>query len=753
MLNNIRVLILLCCTAAVAFSASTDDIDKRVREGSTVDLTQGTKVTNMPYGYYVSEFGKSSIKGYDKMDLSGYKEKKLLVGYGVYDVKGENCRYLDVPSNAKFDLHYKKRFTINDTTYAISRVPMTYTQCKSNAAQYSGFVFTPKNKTEAIAVSKKFGTTEPMWIGYSKPNCQSSYLNDEGYEQSFEFFSSEYRTDKRDVCRDDNRFTHTSNSGYLWKKSDSNEIKNCAIKFNSPDYLRPIKICMPWWKVQRRWKLDKNDDKFEYGGRKYDMAYMEYIMDYAKNDLICSVERIDTNVTGTFKSTIRTKVKDLEEGAKLKFEDTVVACQTPSIIAGNDYVTTFNATCVEDTETTVYDYLKNEIICTNTDEGDGVSTVSCLQRKKTFIGTCNTYSSRKISPVCLDNINDAICQVNECKGFYENSCTKKGTYKPFKDYDIGYILVDGAEIKTKVKDNKRINSYLCPQATGAIEDCLKKEEVTVFPAHCPGTFCDDLSACIKGENSDPAQCLKDYPCEKSYGSSDNVVYGPGGVATSLRGICSDGQEVFATIELKKRTTKRCLQFNSEVLTTESYKSCQNEAVEIARELESSITANDLYSLDERCVRINNLNEARPSIPTVFEYKTKGFFKTTIQKAYIDGSIEDNEAPYDTEYMINTSQKQVVFISKALDIGGTIVPSLFEQQEQFCTDTFSEDWINKRYFKVQELGIKGVLKSESGGVGAKCKNSSATYNAVKDRCELSACSGTFSGIKCIPTTVQ
>ena len=38
---------------------------------------------------------------------------------------------------------------------------------------------------------------------------------------------------------------------------------------------------------------------------------------------------------------------------------------------------------------------------------------------------------------------------------------------------------------------------------------------------------------------------------------------------------------------------------------------------------TSITDTDAYKEDERCIRINNLEESRPSIETVFKYTTKG----------------------------------------------------------------------------------------------------------------------------------
>lgn len=229
MLQNFRAIILLFIVTSL-FSNDTD-IDQYIRSGGSVDLTQGTKVTNMPYGYFIGQFGKSSIKGYDKINLSSYDDKKLLIGFGVYDIKEENCRYLDIPSNSTFDIAFDKRFTIGNDTYGLSRDKVTYSQCLSKAAQYSGFIFTPRDISEMSTVLRYFGHDKDMWMGYSKENCDSQYKNDENFEQSYENFMY-----PAEICTDTNRFTYSPLNTSQWLRVDQVDEYYCPIKINSPDY-------------------------------------------------------------------------------------------------------------------------------------------------------------------------------------------------------------------------------------------------------------------------------------------------------------------------------------------------------------------------------------------------------------------------------------------------------------------------------------------------------------------------------------
>lgn len=709
------------------------DITAFGREGTSIDLTKGSQPTDLPFGYYISEFSKSSIKGYDQIDLSDWENKKLLIGYGTYDIKDENCRYLDVPSNSSFEVDFDNITVLDNKTYGISRQKMTYSQCLSKAAQYSGYIFTPKDASTGGTVNRTLGREKSMWVGYSKQTCESDYKNNEGFAQSYENFIYPV-----EYCTDENKFTYKLENSTEWLRTSENDRHYCPIQINSPDYLRPVKFCMPWWRVERTWKLNKNDDLFEFNGKTYDMRYAQYIIDYPKDEVICT--KMDTNrvISGLFKSTIRAKVGGV-------YKDVSVACFANEIVGTTDLNTTFKASCTPETASTRYGYFENPVSCTNATSNDSIGVANCKQVKSNYVQTCNTFYDIKASPTCLENINQEVCRVNQCQGYIQDVCKKVSSYTPYKDYDVGYIMVDGIETKVKTKEKKEIHTYHCPQPSPSSKHCLETEKVIVFPAHCPGTFCDELSTCLREDNIDATECMKKFPCEKSYGSVDNIIRDSSGNAIALGGNCSDGSSIEARIEVLQREKSVCKKFSENISFLEEYKSCISMSSKSYKTVSTSIIGDDEYSLDDRCIRINNLEESRPSIESVFKYTTEGYFKTNIKKAYIDGE-EENEEAESGEYLLNASQRVLVDVKSPENSEPVIVEDTLGSS--FCAANYSSSWMKSRF---EELGagdpedpeepvgkLKDIIgflpQKNSGGNIYKCKQGGVV---VSDKCELPA----------------
>lgn len=730
MLQNFRTLIFSGLTLSISLCGDAS-IDKHIRDGSGVDLTNGSAVTGMPYGYFVGQFGKSSIKGYDQQNLDEYQDKKLLIGYGVYDIKNENCRYLDVPSNSTFKVAFDFIFTLNNVTYGVSRDKLTYSGCLAKAAQYSGYVFTPKDFSEFSTAMRHFGNEKDMWMGYSRADCDTPYMNNENFEQNYENFEFPVET-----CDSTKLMSYKGANSYQWTRAQATETHYCPIKINSPDYLRPIRFCMPWWRVERQYKLNANEDVFEFNNERYDMKYAQYIMDYPKDEIICSVLKPQTNIFGTFKSSIRAK------DSLGVFNDTEVVC-TPvgsTAVSVNDFSSSFAASCSIPTQSTLYTYFTNSISCINTDTNDGVSSASCKQHKSNYEQTCNSYDSITASPVCIDDISQDVCHIDECAGYIKNVCTKKDTYTPFKDYDVGYILVDGIETRVKTKENKQVHTYNCPPPAPSDSECLQKDSVIVFPAHCPGSKCDELSACLKEKTQTADSCMAAHPCEKSYGSTDNIVRDADGVAVALRGICSDGSSVDATIEIKDTVKRTCNSYDEYNQTTQQYRNCTSNSESTNKIISTSITANDEYSLDERCIRTNNIEEARPSVTTVFDYTTKGYFKTAIQKAYIDKTDNNFETNASTEYVLASANFKIEPINLTTPAETPSTPPAYTQDEQFCLNTFSDAFM-RRFSTDSDSepypALMGILDLKSPTSLEKCRSTATLKN---NRCEYiySAC---------------
>lgn len=640
------------------------NIDVNIRSNSTVNLAKGSKTTNTPYGYFVSDFGKSSIKGFDKIDLSAYPNKHLLVGYGVYDINQENCRYLDVPSNSNFDIDFNNRTVIGDNTFGISRNKYTYSECLSKVAQYSGFVFTPKDASQYAIVNNRLKLQDKdTWIGYTRKNCTAPYLNDEHFEQSYEDFLH-----KNEVCTAMRRFTVKPKETSVWMRRDSSETHYCPIKIASPDYLRPIKFCMPWWRVERQWHLSDNDDTVEYNGKMYDFKYMQYIIDYPIDKTICIQKKV---------------------------------------IANNPY----------------YGFITNP---------------------KTYEETCESYSYYKESPACAMDISLPICQINECKGTVMDTCRKKTSFSPApKDYKLGFVIKDGVRTKIKVKDKITVHVYDCPIPSVSASTCLKKARVSVFPAEC-GNNCSKFTDCLRDSNTTAKKCLKDFPCEKNYGSVDNIQFDSEGIATALKGMCKDGiTEVTAPIEIKSVKKEVCEEFNLIKKTTVRQKTCISESISSKKTVSTAITEKDSYSNNKRCIRINNLEESRPSINTVFQYETYGFYNIDIVKAQIDGNETRTDTNSSSLFMQYNSQLTLKPFGK--DFSRTVNSTKMEEMLAKCETILPQANMTKRAdllansFPTSQPDIKGFLRTNTAPNVDKCPSG---YTLKNQRCEKTACTGTY-----------
>jgi hypothetical protein len=619
----------------------------------------------MPYGYFISQFGKSSIKGYDGVDLSNYKDKRLLIGYGTYDIKDENCRYLDVNSSTHFDRDFQKRFVFDNQTFAISREPMSFNDCLELVARYNGYIFTPSRVSQAIYLRDKFGYEEDIWLGYRRENCSTIYKNHEDYEQSYENFAYPF-----EVCSDSKLNSYMPKDSLSWLRTDSSYNFYCPIKINSPDYRRPIKACLPWWRVERSWKIDKDSEFFEFDGQKIDLRYAQYVIDYPKEAFIC------------------TEFEDNNSSEAIEIEYEV---------------------------------------------------------------SCKTYDSINISPTCIEDINQDICRVNECKGYLEDSCQKIDTFSPYKDYEKGVIYLDGQEKYVKAKQNIEQHIYKCSRAKKE-SSCLKKEQVIVIPAHCPGSECDELSHCLKNSSKSASECIEEYPCEKSYGSVDNLEV-VGGTTVGLRGKCSSGEEVVAPINQTSKLTKVCKEHDKKIVTTTKTKSCIFTADHVDMNLSVSITEDDRYLLDDRCVRMNNIEESRPSVESIFSYENRGFFKTSISKVYIDKSSDEYDTNSSIEYLLNYSKLELeeYSLSKSSSVSE-------DDTKSFCDATFSDGWLKNRLYSLHPeaspsvSSVVGFLHKKSSSAEQKCRDG-ATLNLGRCQRETPACSANYNSgsDKCIDSS--
>lgn len=225
---------------------------------ASVEIMDGSKVSDIPYGYYTDALSPQMIKIIGSLNMSAESNKRLFAGYGVYDKQEKNCKYLDTGiEQHDFDLKFEKLKTFNGHSYAISRDALTLSQCKALTATYSGYIFSPSNYIENDSVigdnTRLYG--EEAWLGFYRNNCASDYLNGLDETQTYKNF---YET--IDDCDVSQLFTYKKAGSSLWWKDNPNSIRKCIIEIDSEDVTRPVQVCAPWWRVERTYKLPPQDE-------------------------------------------------------------------------------------------------------------------------------------------------------------------------------------------------------------------------------------------------------------------------------------------------------------------------------------------------------------------------------------------------------------------------------------------------------------------------------------------------------------
>ena len=224
-------------------------------------ITQDSNVSNLPVADIEDSFSKTSINFNDPMDLSSYIGKKVFVGYGIYDAGEKNCKFIEQPGTTR--VQYENNFafweTFNNHTYAISKTPMSYSECRTLANTMGGYPVIPDDASENGYIASRFVNididnnhhVDDIWLGLYKNSCSDVYYTKEnGGDQTYYNWTNAVRG-------------QTCNSGELnsimqddtkWNKVSGSESHYCVVEFNSPDIYRPLKICAPWWKIIREYK-------------------------------------------------------------------------------------------------------------------------------------------------------------------------------------------------------------------------------------------------------------------------------------------------------------------------------------------------------------------------------------------------------------------------------------------------------------------------------------------------------------------
>lgn len=380
--------------------------------------------SNVPYSLHYEEFQKNTVDLFKSLNLSDYGDMYLFVGYGFADKKEQNCYFVDNAKNKNILTDFDKPIVKEKKSYLLSRSRMTYDDCKSLANKYIGFVVDPMNATEDATIKSLYNDKD-YWIGISKNNCGEHWQNQYNFEQSFNRI-----TNKR--CDQNQLNIFSVINSYSWKEESKNKHHYCLLQIDSKDYLRPIKVCAPWWQIEQTYPfktttvtnnlapffniiapknvsacVDINsstpiDYQALYNDKskwvKYDCTsyYSVKAGDSCMENLLqdqCKVDECAGRVKEqcTLQSTFSSKIKDYEIGTVTKPDGTFKTIKTKDKIKTSEYLCPPPRPSIADCK----EYVNVTIMPTDQCQPGGCDAYfSCLNQHPNNINACNALSSK-----------------------------------------------------------------------------------------------------------------------------------------------------------------------------------------------------------------------------------------------------------------------------------------------------------------------------------------------------------------------
>lgn len=554
------------------------------------NLMKNADPSDIPFIDYVESFQIEHTQPIKEHDLSEFIGKQIYIGYGIYDGDNKYCKFTEttIPPSVAVDVRFRDIQTFNGHSYGLVRDgDMNYQACVNIASEYGGIVATPTTASENSFL-RSYSVSN--WLGMTKTTCDDEYyLNMNQAKQEYTNFNS---TDDSDDC-DITKLNVVQDMGSSWSKVNSNDVYNCIVEVNSPDFKRPIKICAPWWRVERKYTKPEN---YNVGG----------------------INLLTVNKA------------DIPE-------------------------------------------LYN--ICTQLNE-NGIEDASS-EIKQEF--HCTTYYDATRKPECLTNPYQPQCKVSECQGYVEEACTHKDTVIPLKDYTKITANINGVDTQIKGKVDIRTQIYDCPVITPSSSDCLEMSTVIAYPMECPNSDCNRKTECYsEATNSDEQlACNAAYRCEKIYPNTSITPVASDldtdGNVQLLHAKCEDGTILDFPVNVQNKLNRTCVEYSTLTETKEITKDCTLERDYQEFSIDMSITGVDDYENDPDCIRVNNILDARPIEDVIFDAEGFGFAENYVNKAYLDGKLENVLFTSNSSYTIGMATIPPDDQSQTGDITQTTVP--------------------------------------------------------------------------------
>jgi hypothetical protein len=235
-------------TPVFGSTASSVTTEERTIDKINTFLSSGAP-SDIPFIDYMEDFAYDSSQPLKRIDLSGYEGKRLFLGYGVYDKEQNFCKYVEKPGMEDPSLYFENITTFNKHSYAISMTTMNYDTCKQLANDFNGKPVMITSAAENGFVSGKYGG-KSKWIGMARNSCLEPYYSEDGKKQ--EYFNWSSVSETANSCEDNKMFAVQNQYG-TWNKSHDLNLHHCLIEVDTEDINRPIKICAPWWRIEREY--------------------------------------------------------------------------------------------------------------------------------------------------------------------------------------------------------------------------------------------------------------------------------------------------------------------------------------------------------------------------------------------------------------------------------------------------------------------------------------------------------------------
>jgi len=229
------------------------------------DMIESGVPSDLPIAGYSDFFDKETVSLIKNFNLSPYSNMKIMVGYGLPDKNSNNCKMLEKPdpdnpgkmlNKNDFDKAFIKFIVFNDHSYGIATRDTDYNGCLTLANKFGGYPVVIDSAGENNSIKHTFLTSnsnESLWLGISWTDQNNPvYFNAFGKKQHY--FKWENREEYAFNINKPNIYMQSNGK---WKKESPSVIKKCIVEIESPTYYKPVRSCVPWWKIIREFKNDR----------------------------------------------------------------------------------------------------------------------------------------------------------------------------------------------------------------------------------------------------------------------------------------------------------------------------------------------------------------------------------------------------------------------------------------------------------------------------------------------------------------